>query len=100
MALHVPTMVPGPPVSTAMALGPTHSLAQLLPAPRPWERRTPHASKTLTMVVSVTEPKLLMKMLHVTLTGGPEKQCEASSWCQLLRRVHSVCTRGDTGSGT
>lgn len=28
----------------------------------------------LTIVVSVTEPKLLMKMLHVTLTGGPGKQ--------------------------
>lgn len=27
-----------------------------------------------TMVVSVTEPKLLMKILHVTLTGGPERQ--------------------------
>lgn len=26
---------------------------------------------SLTMVVSVMEPKLLMKMLHVTLTGGP-----------------------------
>lgn len=26
---------------------------------------------SLTIVVSVTEPKLLMKILHVTFTGGP-----------------------------
>lgn len=28
--------------------------------------------RPLTMVVSVTEPKLLMKMLQVTFTGGPK----------------------------
>lgn len=28
--------------------------------------------RSLTMVVSVTEPKLLMKMLQVTFTGGPK----------------------------
>ena len=28
----------------------------------------------LTMVVSVIEPKLLMKILQVTFTGGPEKK--------------------------
>lgn len=27
----------------------------------------------LTIVVSVTEPKLLIKILHVTFTGGPVK---------------------------
>lgn len=27
----------------------------------------------LTMVVSVMDPKLLMKMLQVTLTGGPDR---------------------------
>ena len=26
------------------------------------------------MVVSAIEPKLFMNMLHVTLTGGPEKE--------------------------
>lgn len=50
------------------------------------------------MVVSVTEPKLLMKMLHVTLTGGPGKQAGSVQlslltstmlvWAQTL---HPVC---------
>lgn len=30
--------------------------------------------RKLTMVVSVTEPKLLMKMLQVTFTGGPARR--------------------------
>lgn len=50
------------------------------------------------MVVSVTEPKLLMKMLHVTLTGGPGKQREASSRRWLGRHVHRRGTRGDAAS--
>ena len=29
--------------------------------------------KELTIVVSVTEPKLLINILHVTFTGGPVK---------------------------
>lgn len=57
------------------------------------ERRARH--KTLTMVVSVTEPKLLMKMLHVTLTGGPGKQREASS-CHRLWDTCAVWAHGGT----
>lgn len=30
----------------------------------------------LTIVVSAMEPKLLIKMLHVTLTGGPAEMTE------------------------
>ncbi len=33
-----------------------------------------------TMVVSVMEPKLLIKMLQVTLTGGPEKWKNNTIW--------------------
>jgi len=76
-------------------------------APRQSHRQPPgtgrgacHAGETLTMVVSVTEPKLLMKMLHVTLTGGPRKQREASSRCRPGRHVHRPGTRGDASSCT
>lgn len=30
----------------------------------------------LTIVVSAMDPKLLIKMLHVTFTGGPVKKCK------------------------
>lgn len=56
--------------------------------------------KTLTMVVSVTEPKLLMKMLHVTLTGGPGKQREASSHHWPGRHMQCTGTCGDAASCT
>lgn len=39
----------------------------------------------LTMVVSVMEPKLLMKMLQVTFTGGPVKsRMEVNTKTKLL----------------
>lgn len=48
--------------------------------------------RPLTMVVSVTEPKLLMKMLQVTFTGGPKGskalahwQGIPESWVQVLQ---------------
>lgn len=54
------------------------------------------------MVVSVTEPKLLMKMLHVTLTGGPGKQAGVVQlslltstvlvWAQTLPPVPTTVT--------
>lgn len=40
-----------------------------LPFTLEWKQGT---KKLLTIVVSVTEPKLLMKMLQVTFTGGPK----------------------------
>lgn len=42
---------------------------RLLPFTVEWKQGT---GRLLTMVVSVTEPKLLMKMLQVTFTGGPK----------------------------
>lgn len=41
----------------------------LLPFIVEWKQGT---GRLLTIVVSVTEPKLLMKMLQVTFTGGPK----------------------------
>lgn len=35
----------------------------------------------LTMVVSVMDPKLLMKILQVTFTGGPEGRNNRQKWC-------------------
>lgn len=34
----------------------------------------PNLLALLTIVVSVMDPKLLMKMLQVTFTGGPEER--------------------------
>lgn len=42
--------------------------------------REQEAGRCLTMVVSVTEPKLLMKMLQVTFTGGPEDSKAQPYW--------------------
>lgn len=62
---------------------------RLLPFTLEWRWET---GRILTMVVSVTEPKLLMKMLQVTFTGGPKgskaQPCWHSipgSWEQVLR---------------
>lgn len=41
--------------------------------------------KQLTMVVSVTEPKLLIKILHVTFTGGPVKWNESDMTGESLK---------------
>lgn len=41
----------------------------------------------LTMVVSVTEPKLLMKMLQVTFTGGPAGRRRDVNAKQKLEQV-------------
>lgn len=38
------------------------------------------AWRCFTMVVSVTEPKLLMKMLQVTFTGGPKGSKAQPYW--------------------
>lgn len=38
------------------------------------------AWRCFTMVVSVTEPKLLMKMLQVTFTGGPKGSKAQPHW--------------------
>lgn len=70
------------------------------PQPRGAGRGARCTGETLTMVVSVTEPKLLMKMLHVTLTGGPGKQQEASSHGWPGRCRHRRGTWGDVASCT
>lgn len=44
---------------------------------------------SLTMVVSVTEPKLLMKMLHVTLTGGPVRKLKEDSWLACYKAIEA-----------
>lgn len=108
MALHIPTAVSGPVLEHGSQdsrehghrLGhwDLHVPQQSHHQPQGAERRARRAGKSLTMVVSVTEPKLLMKMLHVTLTGGPGKQCEASSRCWPGRHVRCTGTRGDAAS--
>lgn len=42
----------------------------------------------LTMVVSVTEPKLLIKILHVTFTGGPVKWNDNDMTGKSLKPYH------------
>lgn len=57
-----------------------------------WRAKKGAGSPKLTIVVSVTEPKLLMKMLHVTLTGGPGSQQEASDglgWQERGKGAHA-----------
>lgn len=58
--------------------------------------RTP---EELTIVVSVTEPKLLIKILHVTFTGGPVEWNDSDMTGESLKRHHQdwlwgVCVGG------
>lgn len=41
------------------------------------------------MVVSAIEPKLFMNMLHVTLTGGPEKEIKTEGLFRCLTKIFS-----------
>lgn len=44
----------------------------------------------LTMVVSVMDPKLLMKILHVTFTGGPEDRTKQTNIIKITIIVKQI----------
>lgn len=51
-------------------------------------RKSAKMPEELTMVVSVTEPKLLIKILHVTFTGGPVKWNDNDMTGKSLKPYH------------
>lgn len=50
----------------------------------------------LTIVVSVMDPKLLMKMLQVTLTGGPDRSRQTLWTCLNLMFTKSTKQSAET----